>query len=106
MSQGRRASGPDHSISEAQQGRAVLTLAQQVSAKRKAAGLSQHQLAKYAGLGTNGVNRLEKAAVDPKLSSIERVAIVLGSTPSDLLKETDSNLSRLESIPTIGGEKS
>jgi hypothetical protein len=30
---------------------------------------------------------MEKAAVDPALSSIERVAIVLNSTPSQLLDE-------------------
>ena len=87
MSQGRKATGPHSSTSEAKEGRAILVLAQQVTARRQAAGLSQRELAKHAGLGPNGVNRMEKAAVDPALSSIERVAIVLNTTPSQLLDE-------------------
>ncbi len=66
--------------------RAILVLAEHLIARRSEAELTQQELSKRAGLGRDGVHRIEQAQADPKLSSIEAVADALGTTPGELLK--------------------
>ena len=86
MTQGRKPTGPDKAVLDKQRGRAILLLAAHLVEKRKDVGISQQALSSQAGLGRHGVHRLEKAQADPKLSAIEAVADVLGTTPSKLLE--------------------
>lgn len=45
---------------------------------RKKLGLTQRAVAKSMGTSQAAVNRLEAAEVDPKLSTIQRLAVALG----------------------------
>ncbi len=86
MTRGKKPTGPIESTQTKKQGKAILALASQVMERRTSAGLTQQGLSQQAGLGHHGIYRIEKAQVDPKLSTIEGIADVLGTTPAELLK--------------------
>jgi ribosome-binding protein aMBF1 (putative translation factor) len=54
--------------------------------QRLAKGLSQEQLAEKTGVHPSEVSRLERAARDPRLSTIVKVARGLGVSPERLVK--------------------
>lgn len=52
---------------------------------RLEAGLTQEQLSDLCGLHSTEISRLERAAREPRLSTIVQVARGLGLPPADLL---------------------
>jgi transcriptional regulator with XRE-family HTH domain len=54
--------------------------------ERKAAGLSQEQLASRSGLHATEISRLERATREPRLGTIARLARALGIDADILLK--------------------
>ena len=56
-------------------------LADQIATARRAAGLSQQQLATKAGVGRGTIQRIEAGAVDPQVGTLLSIARVLGLEP-------------------------
>lgn len=56
-------------------------LAEQIAVARKAAGLSQQQLAKKSGVGRGTIPRIETGDVDPQIGTLLLIARVLGLEP-------------------------
>jgi transcriptional regulator with XRE-family HTH domain len=56
-------------------------LADQLATARRAAGLSQQQLARKAGLSRSTVHVIESGAVDPQVGTLLSMARVLGLEP-------------------------
>jgi transcriptional regulator with XRE-family HTH domain len=57
---------------------------------RRAAGLSQQQLATAAGLSLSLIAQLEQGAkLDPKVSTLRALAKVLGVTTHDLIRDVE-----------------
>lgn len=56
-------------------------LAEQIAIARRAAGITQAQLAKKAGVGRGTIQRIEAGAVDPKVGTLLSIARVLGLEP-------------------------
>jgi transcriptional regulator with XRE-family HTH domain len=52
---------------------------------RKRAGLTQEQLAVRAGVASATVRRIEGDDIDPRLSTIRKLAAVLGVEPRELV---------------------
>jgi len=71
---------------------AKLTLARAIRGKRVRAGLSQSEAAKIAGIRRATWTALESGEANPRLSTIEVVAYVLGCDVADLFKEEDQPL--------------
>lgn len=57
---------------------------------RESRGLTQEDLAHLAGLHPPGIGRLERGAVDPRASTLVRVANALGVAVADLLVSADA----------------
>ena len=83
--QGRRPKGPDERARRTKAG-ARITLAERVIEGRTREGLKQEDLSRQVGLGRHGVFRIEKAIMDPRLSTIEALAEALETTPARLLR--------------------
>ncbi|MGB7157458.1 MAG: helix-turn-helix transcriptional regulator [Tepidisphaeraceae bacterium] len=66
--------------------RLVLHLAQNVSAARHAAGLTQRELADAAELSRATVHLIEAGACDPRVSTIAHLARALRLSPLQLLE--------------------
>jgi transcriptional regulator with XRE-family HTH domain len=64
----------------------LAVLAQNVRAAREAADLTQDDAAHAAGMQPAVYSRIERGEVDPRVSSIVKVAAGLGVTASDLLR--------------------
>jgi transcriptional regulator with XRE-family HTH domain len=58
-------------------------------ATRKAAGLTQQGLADVCDLQRSYVSRLERGELDPRLTTIVRLADALGVPPTALVEESD-----------------
>jgi len=56
-------------------------LADQLVAARRAAGITQAQLAKKAGLGRGTIQRIEAGVTDPRVDTLLAVSRVLGLEP-------------------------
>ena len=67
--------------------RLVLRLAQNVTAARHAAGLTQRELAQSADLSRATVHLIEAGACDPRVSTIAGLARALGTSTIDLLAQ-------------------
>jgi DNA-binding XRE family transcriptional regulator len=65
--------------------RLVRRLAANVVASRRAAGLTQKQLAQTADLSRATVHLIEAGACDPRVSTIAQLARALNVTPLELL---------------------
>ena len=65
--------------------RLVRRLAANVVASRRAAGLTQKQLAQTADLSRATVHLVEAGACDPRVSTIAQLARALNVTPLELL---------------------
>lgn len=78
------------------------TIASRVKSLRKAAGLTQEQLAEKAGMGPEYLSRLETAQRIPSLETIVELAAALGTDPVDLLGklENDAQAERSDRIAT------
>ncbi len=59
-------------------------MAEAIVVARKRAGMKQQEIAKRAGLSVAHMSRIERAKVDPKSSTIKRIAKALGLEPSSL----------------------
>ena len=64
-------------------------LGQRVRRLRNAAGLSQHALARAAGIGRVTLVRLEKGEQTPKYKTLGAIAMALGADVSELLVELE-----------------
>lgn len=53
-------------------------LTNELAVARRAAGLSQEELATKSGLNRKTVNRVETGAIDPRLSTLDMMARTLG----------------------------
>jgi len=60
-------------------------LADNVRTARHAAGLTQTQLAEYAGLERKSINRIENNRLSPTIDTLVRIAMVLKIPVSDLI---------------------
>ncbi|WP_243336999.1 helix-turn-helix domain-containing protein [Anaeromyxobacter soli] len=69
-------------------------LGRRVAERRKAAGLTQAQLAERLGVTTETVSRLERGAVVPSLARLEAFASALGVDLSDLFRVADRDAHR------------
>jgi transcriptional regulator with XRE-family HTH domain len=58
-----------------------------VRGSRRAAGLSQEQLAERSGLHMTEISRLERGVRDPRLATIVRIAQGLDVPPAQLLAD-------------------
>jgi transcriptional regulator with XRE-family HTH domain len=54
--------------------------------RRRAAGLSQEAVAAAALMDQSQYSRIERGRVDPSIRTLTRVAVALGTTPSELLR--------------------
>ena len=72
-------------------GRKKLTVPQAIGQRmrslRHELGLSQLDMVRYYDFSLSHYQRLERGAVDPRLSTLERVAEALETTVSDLLDD-------------------
>jgi transcriptional regulator with XRE-family HTH domain len=75
-------------------------LIEELEAARKAADLSQEQLATSAGLSRMTVQRTEAGQIDPRLSSVAAIAKTLGM---DLMLVPTALRPELESFVRSGG---
>jgi transcriptional regulator with XRE-family HTH domain len=62
-------------------------LSRNLTARRRAIGLTQAQVAERLGLDTETVSRFERAKHMPSLITLERMAAVLATTVGELLAE-------------------
>lgn len=75
-------------------------LIEELEAARKAAGMSQEQLATSAGLSRMTVQRTEAGQIDPRLSSVAAIAKTLGM---DVMLVPTALRPELESFVRSGG---
>jgi transcriptional regulator with XRE-family HTH domain len=65
-----------------------VSIGDKVRATRKAAGISQEEVARRAGVSLNVINRLERGVIlDPHYSTLRGIASALGVPVEDLLRE-------------------
>lgn len=69
-------------ISEKQFGLAIKEL-------RKAAGISQRELAERSGIAKQAITNIERGATLPTLRTLEKLAITLGVPPSEVLRRAE-----------------
>jgi len=69
-------------ISEEQLGAAVREL-------RKAAGISQRELAEKSGIAKQAITNIERGATLPTLRTLERLAVALRVPPSEVLRRAE-----------------
>jgi transcriptional regulator with XRE-family HTH domain len=72
---------------------------------RKAAGLSQEEVARRAGLSLKGMGEIERGDIeDPHISSLTRIARALGVSVGTLLKEEEPALAGKAEAPEETGQ--
>ena len=65
-----------------------MSIGDKVRATRKAAGISQEEVARRAGVSLNVINRLERGVIlDPHYSTLRGIARALGVPVEDLVRE-------------------
>jgi transcriptional regulator with XRE-family HTH domain len=72
-------------ISEEQLGAAVREL-------RKAAGISQRELAERSGIAKQAITNIERGATLPTLRTLERLAVALRVPPSEVLRRAEGQI--------------
>ena len=63
-------------------------LNESIRAQRKARGLTQEQLAEAMGVSIGAVSKWESGASDPSTANLIALAKLFGTTPEELLKES------------------
>ena len=66
---------------------------------RRAAGLSQDQLASRVGLDRRSIQRYERAERDPRFTDLLLIADALGQTIEDLVCEPPSDMTKTPPAP-------
>ena len=61
------------------------TVGQRIREHRKRRGLTLQELAARSGAGPSQLSQLERGATDPRLTTLDRIAVALGTTPAVLL---------------------
>jgi transcriptional regulator with XRE-family HTH domain len=85
----------------------ALRLGANIKELRKAKQLTQAALAERIGIDPESISRFERATVIPSLTTLERVAIVLGVGMADLFAGVSTHQSAIQlRIGTILGELS
>lgn len=69
-------------------------LGQVVADRRRAAGLSQEELANKAGLHRTYVSEIERRARNLSVKILARLAFALDTSPSDLMAEAENRQER------------
>ena len=64
-----------------------MSWSEEVRARRRALGLTQHELAEAAGLTQQAVSYIERGAGVPRVTTMLRLARVLGTTLEALVAE-------------------
>lgn len=70
-------------------------LAANLRTYRKAAGLSQEELAHRADIDRTYISALERCVYAAGIDVVDRLAVVLGVTAADLLKSSDGSTSKM-----------
>lgn len=65
----------------------LAVLAQNIRAARKTANLTQDEAAHAAGMQPAVYSRIERGEVDPRLSSLVKIAVGLGVTVADVVRD-------------------
>ncbi|HEY1922524.1 MAG TPA: helix-turn-helix transcriptional regulator [Tepidisphaeraceae bacterium] len=60
----------------------LASIANEIAADRKAAGLTQQQLARRAGIRQETLSRIESGKHTPKLATLKKIDRVLGKVPA------------------------
>jgi transcriptional regulator with XRE-family HTH domain len=86
---------------------ARLTLAERIRDTRRARGLTQERVAVPAGVSLRAYRALESGeATDPRFSTLQRIASVLGVTVGELVGEADpAGKAEAPSLPEASGEE-
>lgn len=63
----------------------------QLPVARKRAGMTQLELSKLTAIPREVISRIESGKVDPKVSTIQKLAKALNCTVDDLLDKQDVN---------------
>jgi len=66
----------------------------QLPVTRKRAGMTQLELSKLTAIPREVISRIESGKVDPKVSTIQKLAKALNCTVDDLLDKQDVNCSK------------
>jgi transcriptional regulator with XRE-family HTH domain len=70
----------------------MMNIGRRIKELRKAAGLSQEELARRAGMSLKGMGDIERGDIeDPHYSSLKKIADGLGISVGELLEEKDKN---------------
>ena len=67
----------------------VLEVGARIAARRKAAGLTQAQVAEAIGVEKETISRMENGVISPTLSRLQQIADLLGCSLSDLFRGED-----------------
>jgi transcriptional regulator with XRE-family HTH domain len=67
----------------------LAVLSRNIKAAREAAGLTQDQAADAAEMQSAVYSRIERGEVDPRLSSLAKIAAGLGVTVGDLTRDVE-----------------
>ena len=70
--------------------------AKRLRAEREAAGLTQHQLARKAGININGVSRIENLDRSPTVQQMSRLCAALGTTMPAFFRGVDDMIAPAE----------
>ena len=65
-----------------------MELKDRIAAVRKAAGLTQEQMGELVGVTRQAVSKWESGASDPSTANLIALAKLFGTTPEELLKES------------------
>lgn len=57
-----------------------------LKAARERVGMTQHEVAKAAGLGPNTVGRIERGETSPRLGTLQLIAVAMGVPLSALFE--------------------
>jgi DNA-binding XRE family transcriptional regulator len=73
------------------------SLAEKLIRRRRAAGLSQAELARRAGVRPETLNRIERGRTMPDFATVRKLVIAMNATESEHAEQTLSKSSRTES---------
>lgn len=76
-------------------------LGSRVAQRRKAARLTQEQLAEKVGVVTETISRLERGAVIPPVSKLVSIAEAIGVELADLFRFRDTNTGKDDAIERV-----
>ena len=76
----------------------IVVLATGITRARRAAGLSQRKLARKAGVSTTTLNELEGALIDPRFTTVQKIARALLMSTDGLIEAGQQRKKKLERV--------